>query len=76
MTAEDALRIDAGQAEILIFEMGLFMEAKGRERVLVVREQGAKMPADIGGGIYVPLRDRNDITPVQVKLIDFIDERI
>ncbi|HSF56856.1 MAG TPA: TIR domain-containing protein [Candidatus Binatia bacterium] len=60
----------------VIFEMGLFMEAKGRERVLVVREQGAKMPADIGGGIYLGLRDRNDITPIQTKLLEFIDKRI
>ena len=29
----------------VIFEMGMFMQAKGRDRVLVFREQGAKMPA-------------------------------
>ncbi len=56
--------------------MGLFMEAKGRERELVVREEGARMPADIGGGIYLQLRDRNDITPIQMKLLDFIEKRI
>jgi hypothetical protein len=66
----------AAPRDNVIFEMGLFMEAKGRERVLVVREQGAKMPADIGGGIYVPLQNRNDITPIQLKLLDFIDKRI
>jgi hypothetical protein len=44
----------AAPRDNVIFEMGLFMEAKGRERVLVVREQGAKMPADIGGGIFIP----------------------
>ena len=66
----------AAPRDNVIFEMGLFMEAKGRERVLVVREQGAKMPADIGGGIYLPLKDRNDITPIQTKLLDFIEKRI
>jgi predicted nucleotide-binding protein len=49
---------------------------KGRERVLVVREEGAKMPADIGGGIYLSLKDRNDITPIQMKLLDFFEKRI
>jgi hypothetical protein len=49
----------AAPRDNVIFEMGLFMEAKGRERVLVVREEGAKMPADIGGGIYLSLKDRN-----------------
>jgi hypothetical protein len=66
----------AAPRDNVIFEMGLFMEAKGRERVLVVREQGAKMPADIGGGIYLPLQNRDDITPIQMKLLDFIDKRI
>ena len=66
----------AAPRDNVIFEMGLFMEAKGRERVLVVREEGAKMPADIHGGIYLSLQDRNDITPIQTKLLDFVEKRI
>jgi len=66
----------AAPRDNVIFELGLFMEAKGRERVLVVREQGAKMPADIGGGIYLSLRDRSDITAIQTRLLDFIEKRI
>jgi CAP12/Pycsar effector protein, TIR domain len=66
----------AAPRDNVIFEMGMFMEAKGRERVLVIREADAKMPADIGGGIYLPLRDRNDITPIQLRLLDFINKRI
>jgi hypothetical protein len=66
----------AAPRDNVIFEMGLFMQAKGRERVLVIREQGAKMPADIGGGIYISLRDRNDITSIQTRLMDFIEKRI
>ena len=66
----------AAPRDNVIFEMGLFMEAKGRERVLVVREQGAKMPADIGGGIYLSLKDRNDIAPIQMRLLDFVEKRI
>src|SRR5262249_30131796 len=54
----------AAPRDNVIFEMGLFMEAKGRERVLVIREDGAKMPADIGGGIYVALKDRRDIAAI------------
>jgi hypothetical protein len=66
----------AAPRDNVIFEMGMFMQAKGRERVLVVREQGAKMPADVGGGIYLSLKDRNDISPIQSRLMDFIDNRI
>lgn len=66
----------AAPRDNVIFEMGLFMEAKGRERVLVVCEEGAKMPADIGGGIYLPLQKRDDITSIHTKLLDFIERRI
>jgi hypothetical protein len=66
----------AAPRDNVIFEMGMFMQAKGRDRVLVIREQGVKMPADIGGGIYIPLKDRNDITSIQTRLMDFIDKRI
>jgi hypothetical protein len=68
--------IHAAPRDNVIFEMGLFMEAKGRQRVLVIREQSAKMPADIGGGIYLSLHDRNDIAPIHTKLIDFVDTRL
>ena len=66
----------AAPRDNVIFEMGLFMEAKGRGRVLVIREEGAKMPADIGGGIYLSLKNRDDISPIHMKLKDFVDNRV
>lgn len=66
----------AAPRDNVIFEMGMFMEAKGRDRVLMIREEGTKMPADVGGGIYLLLRDRDDITPVQAKILDFLAKRI
>ena len=60
----------------VIFEMGIFTEAKGRERVLVVRDQGAKIPADIGGRIYLSIQDRDDIKPIHTGLLDFVNKRI
>lgn len=66
----------AAPRDNVIFEMGMFMEAKGRERVLVIRESGTKMPADIGGGIYLSLSDRSDITPLHSKLLQFLERRI
>ena len=66
----------AAPRDNVIFETGMFMEAKGRERVLVVRETGAKMPADIGGGIYLSLKDRNDISSIHAGLLHFIEKQI
>lgn len=42
----------AGPRDNVIFEAGFFMRAKGHRRVLIIREEGAKMPADLGGVIY------------------------
>jgi predicted nucleotide-binding protein len=66
----------AAPRDNVIFEMGMFMEAKGRERVLVVREEGAKMPADIGGGIYLSLKDRTDISSIHTGLLHFAEKQI
>jgi predicted nucleotide-binding protein len=46
----------AAARDNVIFEMGLFMEAKGRERVLVVREEGAKIAADLVNPTTYPFR--------------------
>ncbi|MBL8327907.1 MAG: nucleotide-binding protein [Rubrivivax sp.] len=80
LTRDDELATPGAQQAVprdnVIFEMGMFMEAKGRERVLVVLEEGAKLPADIGGGIYLQLKDRNDITPIHSGLSSFVRGRI
>ena len=55
----------------VVFEAGYFIHAKGKDRVLVVREDGAKMPADLGGDIYAPLPDRRHIGPIQGSLRRF-----
>lgn len=49
----------------VVFEAGYFVSAKGKGRVLIIRERGAKMPADLGGDIYASLDDKADLKPVQ-----------
>ena len=39
----------------VVFEAGYFIALKGKAKVLIVRESGAKMPADLGGDIYAGL---------------------
>ena len=56
----------------VVFEAGYFIHAKGKDRVLVVREEGAKMPADLGGDIYASLPDRNHIGPILESLRRFV----
>ncbi len=51
-----------------VFEAGFFTQSKGRERVLIIREDGVKMPADIEGNIYLPLINRKDISTIETQL--------
>jgi predicted nucleotide-binding protein len=66
----------AAPRDNVVFEAGFFMSAKGRERTLIIREEGAKMPADVGGGIYLGLKDRNDISPIQHAVSEFLHKRL
>lgn len=42
----------------VVLETGYFISAHGPERVVVVQEKGTKMPADLGGLIYLSMEDR------------------
>lgn len=66
----------AAPRDNVVFEAGYFAAAKGRERVLIILEEGAKMPADLGGNIYLSLQNRDDIRPIESAIRDFIEKRI
>lgn len=52
------------------------MKAKGKERVLIITEEGTKMPADLGGNIYLPLKNRNDISTITADVQYFLENRL
>jgi hypothetical protein len=74
-TKSDKLEGGEGKAaprDNVVFEAGYFAHAKGHRRVLIVREAGSKMPADLGGAIYAPLADRSNIDPIAEQLESFV----
>lgn len=74
-TKDDPLVGQGDQAsprDNVIFEAGYFMRARGQERVLIIREEGAKMPADIGGNIYLSLQDRSNTKTIETALRNFL----
>jgi hypothetical protein len=78
-TRDDKLTSDGEQSaprDNVVLEAGFFSHAKGKDRVLIVREQGSKMPADLGGDIYAPLQDRADTAFVEPYLRRFIEHRL
>jgi hypothetical protein len=76
-TRDDDL-VDHGQPDTaaprdnVVFEAGYFIGCKGKRNVLIIRESGSKMPADLGGDIYASLADRNTITPIERTLTAFM----
>jgi len=56
----------------VVFEAGYFIGLKGKRNVLIVREAGSKMPADLGGDIYAFLHDKADIGPIERTLTAFM----
>ncbi len=78
-TKDDLLEgneMKAAPRDNVVFEAGYFAAAKGREKVLIILEEGAKMPADLGGNIYLNLTDRNDIRPIETAIRDFVEKRL
>lgn len=78
-TKDDILEGNESRAaprDNVVFEAGYFAAAKGRDRVLIIREDGAKMPADLGGNIYLSLAAREDIRPIESAIRDFVERRL
>jgi len=77
-TKDDDLA-DGGQAAVaaprdnVVFEAGYFIGVKGKRNVLIIRESGSKMPADLGGDIYAALPDRASISPVERTVKAFVE---
>lgn len=64
--------VQAVPRDNVIFEAGYFIGLKGKRNVLIIRENGSKMPADLGGDIYAALRDKRDIQPIERTLASFL----
>jgi CAP12/Pycsar effector protein, TIR domain len=78
-TRDDVLAGETQQGaprDNVVFEAGFFAQSKGRERVLIIREDGAKMPADLGGSIYATLTDRANIDPLKQRMQRFLETAI
>lgn len=66
---------DVPPRDNVLLEAGYFASAKGKERVLVVREPGAKMPADLGGDIYASLRPGEEAAVLE-DVMNFVRDRL
>jgi predicted nucleotide-binding protein len=79
-TSDDIISSATGNVSIprdnVIFEAGYFVSSKGDERVQIILEKDTKFLADMGGQIYLPLEDRNNIASIETKLLKFVENRL
>jgi len=68
----DGQRETAVPRDNVVFEAGYFIGLKGKRNVLIIRESGSKMPADLGGDIYGSLADKTNIAPIERTLSAFM----
>jgi predicted nucleotide-binding protein len=76
---DDPLEGPAGEAaprDNVVFEAGVFIGTKGATNCLIVRVGNAKMPADLGGTIYVSLAAGADVSTIDESIRQFVDASI
>jgi Predicted nucleotide-binding protein containing TIR-like domain len=72
---EDAPGVAAPRDNV-VFEAGYFMSSKGPERCLIIRHGDAKMPADVGGAIYLHLGKNMSVSSIEGRLRDFLAQNL
>jgi len=60
----------------VLLEAGYFTQALGKDRVAIVREKDAKMPADLGGIIYLSVEERSQLMAVKKSLMAFLAKAV
>jgi predicted nucleotide-binding protein len=60
----------------VLVEAGYFTRARGKARVAIIRQEGAKMPADFGGVIYLEFARRRDLSEVKAGLLKFLSRAL
>lgn len=66
----------AAPRDNVVFEAGYFMSSKGAEKCLIIRQGEARMPADVGGNIYVHLDNTAGVASIEGRLIDFLKNNL
>jgi len=56
----------------VVFEVGFFINAIGKERTLILVQEGTKVLADYGGHIYIPFSEERDVSSIAPELRRFL----
>lgn len=73
VTRDDAIAGPAGSLisaprDNIVFEVGFFAARIGMHKTILIVEQGTKIPADLAGILYIPLKKRGALDAVYLNL--------
>lgn len=68
--------LQAAPRDNVVFEAGYFIGSKGPANTLIVRVGRAKMPADLGGTIYLSLKDGAQPDVLKAAVANFVQRGI
>jgi predicted nucleotide-binding protein len=57
----------------VVYEAGYFAGAKGLSRSIIIHEEGAKVPTDLGGILHIPLGSRQSIATIETALAECLE---
>jgi len=60
----------------VVYEAGYFAGAKGGKSAVIVMEEGAKVPSNLGGILYLKLGKCRDITPIKASLRERLESML
>jgi len=66
--------VELAPRDNVIYEAGYFAGAKGRKNSLIILEEGARIPTDLGGILYLSLRSREDISPITTRMRKYLEQ--
>jgi predicted nucleotide-binding protein len=53
----------------VVFEVGFFSGRLGRDRTIMIVEEGTSLPSDWGGVIYISMKDRENLASIHTPLL-------
>jgi predicted nucleotide-binding protein len=60
----------------VVYEAGYFAGAEGLDRSIVIYEEGAKVPTDLGGILNLQLGSRQNIATIETRLTERLEQLI
>jgi predicted nucleotide-binding protein len=77
LTADDVKiknnQLGTAPRDNVIFEAGYFARAKGKERTLIILEEGVDLLTDLGGDIYLSLGRERDSAMIEGRLTRYFE---